>query len=186
MTCSRYTESDSGRLKVVTSTTRPTGGSRYIGQHIYETDTDRQLYFDGTGWIIMYEPAQGWTPTFTGITGGTPTTTGYFQRSNGHIDIWARLTFGGAPSAISSLGVTLPYQAYSMGNNQLQVAFGDTGSQVYPGTHDSSTTGPILYAIDASAATANLVVVSASVPFSFGATDTVHVTGRYMLANRYV
>lgn len=84
MTCARYTESDSGRLKVVTSVSRPSGGSRYIGQHIYETDTDRRLYFDGTGWVILSEPWNQYATTLTqGVVVSYSTGVSEYKRRDG-------------------------------------------------------------------------------------------------------
>jgi hypothetical protein len=42
---------ESNAFGVVTSSTRP--GSPFIGQHIYETDTHRELVWDGTFWRIQ-------------------------------------------------------------------------------------------------------------------------------------
>ena len=185
MACASYTESDLGRIKVVTSATRPTGASRYVGQRIYETDTLRELLYDGTGWVIMSEPNQSWTPSFGSVTGGSTALAGYYQRSDGYIFIWGRLTFGAAPSALSGPTIALPVQASSLLNGQLNVSFGDTGTTVYPGLHDSSTTNPTLYALAASGSYVSLANVSLTVPFTFGATDTIAVSGRYLMASRY-
>jgi hypothetical protein len=42
---------DSVRTGVCTSTTRP--ASPYDGQVIYETDTDRAMVYNGTGWVVL-------------------------------------------------------------------------------------------------------------------------------------
>lgn len=74
MACSSYIESDLGRTKIVTSASRPTGALRYTGQRIFESDTGRELMYDGAGWVIMSEPAQTWNPTFaSGVTVGNGT-----------------------------------------------------------------------------------------------------------------
>lgn len=41
----------SGSLTVVTSSTRPTGGARFVGLGIFESDTKRFYIWDGTNWI---------------------------------------------------------------------------------------------------------------------------------------
>ena len=48
-----------------TSSTRPTPNE---GMTIYETDTDRVLVYNGTGWVILAEPAVSWN-TFTAASG---------------------------------------------------------------------------------------------------------------------
>jgi hypothetical protein len=56
---------------VCTSTTRPSGGNRYLGQFIYETDTGRILMWDNTGtWRTMpyrYGNAGAFAPSITGV-----------------------------------------------------------------------------------------------------------------------
>ena len=189
MTCARYTESDSGRLKVVTSTTRPTGASRYIGQHIYETDTDRRLYFDGTGWVILSEPAQTWAVTSGGITGGSISTTGStYERSNGRCRIEGRLTFGASPSGLADPTITLPFAVGFLASRQLTFAMYDNAGVQYPGTHAGAVAGGSvvpLYSIDASVARAANAAITTSSPFSVGSGDVWELTGEFRMNSRY-
>lgn len=41
---------ETNAFAIVTSSTRPTG---FNGQHIYETDTDRDAVYDGTNWVYI-------------------------------------------------------------------------------------------------------------------------------------
>jgi hypothetical protein len=41
------------QVKIVTSTTRPTGTDRFPGAQIYETDTDRIMMWTGTAWTPL-------------------------------------------------------------------------------------------------------------------------------------
>src|SRR5262245_37342198 len=66
-----------------TEAARPAGvpGMRY-----FATDTKREFLYDGTGWVVMAEPAQTYTPALTGITLGNGTLTGRYHRSDGWCD----------------------------------------------------------------------------------------------------
>ena len=62
------------RPGVCTSTTRPT--APYEGQMIYETDTDKTLFWNGSAWVNVnsVSPAFTGTPTAPTATAGTNTT----------------------------------------------------------------------------------------------------------------
>ena len=189
MTCSRYTESDSGRIKVVTSATRPTGASRYIGQHIYETDTDRRRYFDGTGWIILSEPFNAWntSASWSGITGGSPTYIGGYHRSDGWCDFRATLIFGGAPLSIAGFAIVLPFTPGYIAGDQLSVQFHDNAGTFYRGYNAPSISAAV--GISALLASGTYVTqagaVSTTLPFTFGVGDSVEVSGRFRMNSRY-
>lgn len=53
MSCLPASFSNFGNVLVVSSSTRPTGSSLYEGRVIYETDTDRTLYYNGTTWVPL-------------------------------------------------------------------------------------------------------------------------------------
>lgn len=55
-----------------TSGTRPTGSSRFVGQQIFETNTKRAYFWDGTAWVAMTRFAllETYTqPTFSSTSG---------------------------------------------------------------------------------------------------------------------
>ena len=82
---------------------------------IYETDTDRIMFYNGTGWVISYEPWQTYTSTLTASTppniGTTGTALGSYQRSNGDCFVRVAITFGGTgiTSGSGNFSVTLPF-----------------------------------------------------------------------------
>ena len=126
MTCGQYAESAAGRILVVTSSTRPTGTARYVGQRIFESDTGRELLYDGVGWLVMYEPAQTWTVTTAGATGGSVTSTdSRYYRSRGICRVETRLSFGGSPSAVLNPTIQPPYPVAFLATNQLSFAMYD-------------------------------------------------------------
>lgn len=193
MTCGQYTESAIGRTMVVTSSTRPTGASRYVGQRIYETDTSRELTYDGTGWIIMSEPSQSWTPaSYSNLTIGNATVAGYSHRSDGHCDIGLKITFGSTTSigAGSPTYLTLPYEMHTTNPvwDQFSVQLNDVSlGQVFGGLGGFySSTTLALYAQIISASSSILQNLSSTAPFTWATGDIIYVGGRYRMATRYL
>lgn len=57
MSCAQYTESQYGRVRVYTSSTRPTSATdRYVGVIIYESDTNRYASWNGSAWRYIDAP----------------------------------------------------------------------------------------------------------------------------------
>lgn len=57
MSCAQYTESQYGRVRVYTSSTRPTSATdRYVGVIIYESDTNRYASWNGAAWRYIDAP----------------------------------------------------------------------------------------------------------------------------------
>ena len=65
---------------VCTSTTRP--ASPFEGQHIYETDTDKTFFWNGSSWIHYVSSA---SPTFTGLLSASNITASGTVRGSGSI-----------------------------------------------------------------------------------------------------
>ena len=190
MTCARYTESDSGRIKVVTSATRPTGASRYIGQHIYETDTDRRLYFDGTGWVVMSEPSRSYAPSLAGVTVGTGgIVDGYYHRSDGFVDFNAYVYLGSSGFSVASAPVIgLPF-AYSSGR-EFEVLTcllydNSTGGRYQAWVNANSTTTVAITCINTAGSYAIYAAITSTTPFTWAANDAIVLAGRYRMGSRY-
>lgn len=189
MSCGQYTESAVGRISVVTSSTRPTGANRYVGQRIYETDTNRELLYDGTGWVIMYEPPQTWAVATTGITGGSIATTGStYQRSGGTCRIEGRLSWGATPSGVTNPVITLPFAVAFLAGNQLSFAMYDNAGTSYEGMHAgavAASSSVALYAADGSVARVANTAITTSSPFSVGSGDVWELTGGFRMNSIY-
>jgi hypothetical protein len=193
MSCGQYTESSAGRIKVVTSGTRPTGVDRYVGQRIFESDTGRELLYDGSGWVIMSEPAQTWTPTWLNITVGNGTVAGWSRRSDGMCDCAVTLTCG-STTAIGTgtpAGIYAPY-GFAADNwfwDQFSGRCNDVSAgQVFSGTVGvySVPSGILaLYADVASGSYTTLANLTATVPYTWAAGDKLFFGGRYKMASRY-
>ena len=77
---------------VCTSSTRPS--APYEGQTIYETDTDRVMVHNGTGWVVLSEPPISFTPTVTNITTANGVLTGRYHRSDGWCEVFTSFVLG--------------------------------------------------------------------------------------------
>jgi len=84
---------------VCTSTTRPTGGNRWVGQIIFEEDTNATYLYDGTGWRSI--PLLVSSVDVDGLNGFTSSVR-LNKYSDGMIDIVGNLQ--GTPTAGSPTG----------------------------------------------------------------------------------
>lgn len=89
-----------GGVVVCTSTTRPTA-NLYEGLHIYQTDDDLRYVYSGSTWILIgsSNAPTAFTPTLLGSTtdptlGSGPTEDGFYQESNGFLQMWWNIVFG--------------------------------------------------------------------------------------------
>jgi len=177
------TSSDLDGLPLVcTSTTRPTGAQ---GKRIYETDTNRELCHDGTGWVIMSEPIQSYTPTFANTTLGNGSVAGTSHRSDGWCDFTALFTLGSTSAITGAVTVTLPYTAVGMMDGQISVVFADVSSARFIGTMIAGTTTIELKAIATSTSYAEHRDPSSTVPFTWTTSDLIEVSGRFRMNSRY-
>jgi hypothetical protein len=176
------------RYKICTSTTRPTG---VAGLSIYETDTNRQLTHDGTGWVIMSEPEQSYTPTLTNMTlgNGDRTSGSSFHRSDGYCDFTARFILG----STSAMGTSPQFSIPILPATGIELDL--TGSAlVFDASTGNRHTGPLVY-VGSSTVTATcsntagtyLVAASiqATVPITWTTSDQLIVAGRYRMTTRY-
>lgn len=153
---------------------------------------DRLWIHDGTGWVIMAEPEQLYTPTFANATLGTsPARTGGYQRSDGFIDFWAKLTLGtgGAMTASNVTvsmpsGVTLAAKARGWGYGEAN----DSGTRYnthFDGVSAAASTVNIFVTATGSTYAASASIVTA-VPFTWAVGDILFVGGRAAMNTRYL
>jgi hypothetical protein len=163
-----------------TAATRPTPAE---GMTIWETDTDRIMYYNGTGWVILDEPRVTWTPTWGNLSGGT--SSGWYKRSSGWCDFKANYVLAGAGVA-GSVTLTLPFTSDDADGGVFNVKLTETGSGIYTGAIGASSTtvltlsaprGDVTYLLHAN--------LSSTVPFVWANTDVITVTGRYLLDNQH-
>lgn len=169
---------------VCTSATRPTAQE---GMVIYETDTDRVLFYNGTGWVILAEPAQSYTPTPTNLTLGNGTLSCYYHRSDGYCDVYYDLTFGTTTTISGTLGLTIPVTAATQAGIVVgNVILNDNGTATYLGQAYLATTSRLDVGVVATGSTyGTFTALGANTPHTWASTDFIHVGIRYRMANRY-
>ena len=190
MACSSYIESDLGRTKIVTSASRPTGALRYTGQRIFESDTGRELMYDGAGWVIMSEPAQTWNPTFaSGVTVGNGTWgAGSYNRSDGFVTLSrAVFTLGSTSAVTAAIVFNLPVAAAAAVESPDIGAIAAISGAFYP-LHigGGSASQAVLYGLNAGGSYLAITSTSSTIPGSWTTGSTLTIQrGRYRMATRY-
>jgi hypothetical protein len=184
---------------ICTSATRPTG---YNGLQIYETDTFRLMFHNGTGWVIVSEPPQTYTPTATNITVGTGgTLQGVFQRSAGYIDLQIYAQLGSAGFSVTANPLfSLPTGSPAIQPSSIlwlmqgSVVLNDaSGSRWYGTTFHSSfnAVGCTYSTTGASAISPSGVQaisaggITATAPFTWATSDSVQAWVRFQMAERH-
>jgi hypothetical protein len=174
-----------GGTRTMTSTQRLSlsGANLYAGLSVYESDTSRTYRYDGTGWIIMGEPAVALTPTFTNVTVGNGTLIGSYHRSDGWMDLKVQFTLGTTSAMGSSPTLTLPV-AYANGleiDTTQNVLMYHLGQRWYGAPAAAGPTAIVLNSVGA----ANAVSVTATVPFTWGSGDILAASFRYQMVTPY-
>jgi hypothetical protein len=164
---------------VCTSTTRPTGTP---GLHIFETDTRRELFHDGTGWIISFEPGQPFTitPRQDGAAIPCPDQAAWVQRSNGWCDVHCRAIIGGPGTDAKPFDAIVDFLPPPMGGASL-------GAFTYYDASYGSYVGAASWLGSAIAFTTHMTnwTLGANPPFAAAATDVLTFTIRYRMNNLY-
>ena len=181
----RTRASSLGGIQVCTSTTRPSGASLYSGLEIWETDTQRVLRYDGTGWIIMAEPIQSFAVTGSGWTLGNGTFTGQFHRSDGWNDVNYRFILGSTSAVNGRFVVALPVAMASVPFLVCTATIYDIGISEFPCMVGTDTSSLYVDAISAAGAFAVFAFTSATVPHTWGPNDELRLSARYRMATRY-
>jgi len=171
---------------VYTSGTRPTGVDVYEGLHIWETDTDRWMMYDGANWLCMAEPAQSYTPTLTNITLGNGSLAFAYKRSDGYCDYYGRFTLGSTSVITGQMGFSLPFSAHSVfASHNGSILIQDTGTALFSGFGYTTTVSRLdIYANNAVGTYTALTATSATVPMTWANTDVIDIAGRFRMAGR--
>jgi len=157
------------RPGVCTSSTRPT--APYEGQQIYETDTDKTLFWNGSAWVNInsVSPVFTGTPTAPTASAGTNTT----QIATTAFVTAANAVYSGQPLKI--------YSAQSALTQKIYAATGDTFNNIATYTTNPLATSYLLFTIGAAYeynASTDAMTIALSIDgtdqFSFG--DTTNAT----------
>lgn len=159
------------------------------GMVTYQTDTDRLEIYDGSAW--QTGAALGawttWVPTLTNLTLGNGTVTAKYQQVGKRIDYRFKFKLGSTSAVGTSPMFTLPvapHSDYVSVEDRLGTAILlDNGVTLYDGVVRFSGGSTVeISALGAGGATVILTPVTATVPFTFGSTDTLMASGTYEVA----
>lgn len=184
--CTPYVDSAIGRVGVYTQATIPVAPEAYEGKGIYLSDTDRLLLCIGNGvnWVVMAEPAQTTTPALTGMsvgTGGSASNAMTYHRCDGYVDFTWKATFGSSGTTFPTAAtVALPFTAAEI-EMSFPAVYVDAAVARYQGLLTTNTTSVMSLSTLAATTTA----VTTTTPFTWGAGDSITVSGRYRMATRY-
>jgi hypothetical protein len=189
--CTPFVDNSAGRITVCTAATRPTGGALYDGKWIYESDTDRTLFYDSTtpGWVIHSEPLQAYTPTWVNLTASDSSQIFYYRRSDGWCDIQGRIVLTATASVGTAPTMSVPIAAdtASWSHGQIQGRAVDVAPITYYPIQllwATSTTVALRYVNAAAATSATLDALSATLPHAWTTSDYIEIWGRYPMATR--
>lgn len=162
---------------ICTSSTRPTGIALREPTYIFETDTDRQMVWDGAAWIITSEPPQTWTLAVAQPTTVTGTTVrAWYQRSNGVFQAHATWTATGTGTTSQSITTSTPVSLANTEDGGGSFTLTRASSTVYAGSIIPQSTGG-LYLFDSG----NTSPLGLTPAFALAVGDTIRIdlTGRY-------
>ena len=158
------------------------------GMLAINTDLNQLAIYDGTGWVILAEPAQTWTPTITGITTTSGTWVADYHRRDGWCDYVAELTFGASSAITGETVLTLPVAAAGTTVGLHEGSFYDSSagstfqlSSAYTGVNTTMR----FRAINTAGTYATGVATSATIPVAFGTGDKLTMRGSYRMTTRY-
>lgn len=176
----------------LSSTTSGAPPTLVDGKCYYYTDSDRLYLYDGTGSIIIDEPAQSWTPTWTNLTVGNGTQTSYYTRSGGFCNMFLRLVWGSTTSIGGAVSFAPPINAanaYDLDNLQARYADASTVTTSPGFGSGASTSSVALFTINTAGtyAVSSALDTPASEPFgaAWTTSDQILVFGRYRMTTRY-
>ncbi len=158
----------------------PGAGTRFVGMHVFATDTLRTWLWTGTAWEIVDEPRQA----YAGVTATqsvnllptAATAASWFKRSRGTWRAQLQLSFGAAGTGGSAISISTPLTITANSQISGQGWYFDAGSRVYAVTVATATVTTFsLYTGDTGA------LFGADPPVAVNTTDALvlNLEGRY-------
>lgn len=171
---------------ICTSSTRPT--SPTTGRHIWETDTLKSYFYNGSSWVqdgdgLQYAAWTSYTPTWgnsgTANTLGNGTISGYYRVVGKTLDWYIIFTWGSTTASGSGQWYfSLPLSLTSQGTWQLNsgATLVDASAFSWPGAVSFSSNNIYLYCPNAQG-DVRLAAVTGTAPFTWVSTDSAHLSG---------
>lgn len=178
-----------GSYIAATYADRPTSGVGN-GATMFVTDTKARYYFDGTAWVLLYQPWTTFTPVLTNgsgvaLTNIDLTDDGRYMVSDNVVYVQIAGSFTGAPANFAAMDVSFPLTSASPVHVSMPIGDGTfiKGADIYPlkVLHTSTSKGLVKYQ------TTKLTVVNktsatAGVPAIQANGDTLTFNFSYRLA----
>ena len=121
------------------------------------------------------------TVTFTNLTLGNGTATGFYKQIGRTVAYRVLVTFGSTTSISGSVEIGLPVTGTStQGVHNLFLA--ESGASTYFGVVAVNTTTAVLRVLNVASTYPTLVNLSSSVPFTWGTSDSIRLSGVYEAA----
>lgn len=166
-------------VATVTSSTRPTGVE---GRMIFETDTNKYMFYDGSAWRTFGGAWTSFTPSWTNLTVGTGATNeGEYCYVPGGMHVRVSVVLGTSPT-VGNVLMTIPNSetirtGISATDHPLgHATYNDVTGNIYRGVVQvQSTTSVRLRALNASSTYAYHAQLSSTVPFTWAASDLIRL-----------
>jgi hypothetical protein len=167
---------------------RPVTPTPLNGSTMFVTNTKARYYFDGTVWVLLYQPWTTFTPVLTdgttALTNFTLTDTGRYMVSNNTVYVQIAATLAGAPANFAAMYVNFPVTGATTLNASLPIGDGTyvKSADIYPlkVLHNSSTRGLVRYQTT-KLVPVNKTSASAGVPVIQASGDTITFNFSYKL-----
>ena len=175
-----------GGSGVCTSTTRPTGAALYEGLTMWESDLNRWIIYDGTGWLVYDSGYVSYTPTLTNLTLGNGTVLARRLRQGPRTRVRFSFVLGSTSAVGTNPTFSLPFTAVDPHGEVALASFApctllDTGTAQMDGIIRlaAGLAGVTIHVIAGSGATPNIrlsaTTITATVPHTWANTDRIHV-----------
>jgi hypothetical protein len=179
-----------GSYIAATYADRPTTGVAN-GATMFVTDTKARYYFDGTVWVLIYQPWTTFTPVLangsgTALTNITVADTGRYMVSDNVVYVQVSATVTGAPANFAAMDISFPLTSASPLHVSLPIGDGVyvKGADLYPlkVMHTSTSKGLVKYqSKDAKLVAVNKTSATAGVPIIQANGDIINFNFSYKL-----
>jgi hypothetical protein len=152
------------------------------GQLAYITSSDSYTYHDGSGWQNLLFGAAwiAYTPTLSNITLGSGGTSAfYYQVVGKQVNVRGKITLGTTGALTGIATFTLPVNSILADQFFGTATLEDKGVQFYQGQVRVGTNTGGVHAVNTAGTYGVLPATSATVPFTWGATDVIWVNFSY-------
>lgn len=177
-----------GSYIAATYADRPTTGVAN-GATMFVTDTKARYYFDGTAWVLLYQPWTTYTPVLTNgsgtaLTNITVADTGRYMVSDNVVYVQISASVTGAPANFAAMDVSFPLTSADPLHVSMPIGDGTyvKGADLYPlkVLHTSTSKGLIKYQTT-KLLTVNKTSASAGVPVIQANGDKINFNFSYKL-----